>query len=174
MVAMARISRGRYTARPEEPTVVFLIGMRINKLWAFGRWVPAFTAMPKMLSSLRADPGKGFLGGHTFLYWRGIAMVQYWRSFEDLEGFARAESEPHIGAWRRFNTAVGSDGSVGVWHETYLVQPEQTESVYVNMPRFGLAAATEQVPAVGSRETARRRLGGRNEPAVESPPARTG
>jgi hypothetical protein len=124
--------------------------------------------MPKMLSSLKSDPMKGFLGGHTFLYWRGIAMVQYWNSFEDLEHFARTESEAHIGAWRRFNTAVGSDGSVGVWHETYLIQPKQQESVYVNMPSFGLAEATSHVPAVGRRETARMRLGGTNKPAVES------
>ena len=132
--------------------------------------VPAFLAMPKMLSSLRADPGKGFLGGRTFLYWRGIMMVQYWSSFEQLESFARAESEPHLGVWRRYNKAVGSDGSVGVWHETYLVKPDEHESVYVNMPKFGLAEATDHVVAVRSRETARMRLGGQNAPAVESPP----
>jgi hypothetical protein len=166
---MAKIFRGRYTAQTEKPVVIFLIGMRINRLRALGRWFPAFTAMPKMLSSLRSDPGKGFLGGRTFLYWRGVVMVQYWSSFEDLERFARAESEPHIGAWRRFNKAVGSDGSVGVWHETYLVQPQEQESVYVNMPEFGLAEATAHVPAAGRRETARMRLGGTNKPAVESP-----
>lgn len=96
-------------------------------------------------------------------------MVQYWKSFEDLERFARAESEPHIGAWRRFNKAIGSDGSVGVWHETYLVQAKQSESVYVNMPKFGLSEATKHVPAVRNLETARMRLGGDNRPAVESP-----
>lgn len=34
---------------------------------------------------------------------------------------------------------------------------------------FGLAAATKHVPAIGRRETARRRLGGENEPSVASP-----
>lgn len=167
---MGTIFPGRFTDKTDEPVVVFLIGMRINKLWALGRWLPAFRAMPEMLSSLKSDPGKGFLGGRTFLYWRGIMMVQYWMSFEDLERFARAKSEPHIGAWRRYNKAVGSDGSVGVWHETYLVRPGEHESVFVNMPKFGLAEATQHVPAVRSRETARMRLGGQNTPAVESPP----
>ncbi len=35
-----------------------------------------------------------------------------------------------------------------------------------NMPSFGLAKATEHVPATGRRETARRRLGGDSEPAT--------
>jgi len=37
------------------------------------------------------------------------------------------------------------------------------------MPVFGLAHATRHVSAVGQRETARRRLGGQNEPATPSP-----
>jgi len=100
---------------------------------------------------------------------RGPMLVQYWRSFEDLEKFARDKSDPHLGAWRRFNKAIGSDGSVGIWHETYLVEPGKYEAVYGNMPVFGLASATSHVSAVGRRETARRRLGGENEPAVVSP-----
>ena len=41
------------------------------------------------------------------------------------------------------------------------------------MPPFGLAKATEHVPAIGRRETARSRLmRGENEPAVPSPEQR--
>jgi hypothetical protein len=47
---------------------------------------------------------------------------------------------------------------VGIWHETYTVNPDQFESVYGNMPRFGLGAAMEHVEAIGRRETARLRL----------------
>ncbi len=75
----------------------------------------------------------------------------------------------HLSAWRQFNKSIGSDGSVGIWHETYLVDPGKYEAVYGNMPVFGLAAATKHVPAVGRRETARRRLGGEGEPAIASP-----
>jgi hypothetical protein len=84
--------------------------------------------------------------------------VQYWRSFEDLERFARQSSDPHLGPWKRYNQAVGTDGSVGIWHETYQVEPGRFECVYGNMPRFGLAAAFEHLPATGRRETARLRL----------------
>lgn len=166
---MSPIYPGRYTAATEEPFVVFLIGMRINRLFAVRQWLPVFRAMGGMLALLAKHPEKGLLHAQPILYWRGLGLVQYWRSYEDLERFARHPSEPHLAAWRAFNRAVGSDGSVGIWHETYLVPPGQFEAVYGNMPRWGLAAATSQVPAVGGRETARQRLGGENEPAVPSP-----
>ncbi len=102
--------------------------------------------------------------------WREVLAVQYWRSFEDLEQFARNPSDPHLQVWKDFNQRVGSNGSVGIWHETFLVQAGQFECVYGNMPLYGLAAATEHVPAIGNRETARLRIGGQSEPAVPSPP----
>ena len=50
-----------------------------------------------------------------------------------------------------------------------MVEPGNYEAIYSNMPVFGLAKATEHIPAVERRETARRRLmRGDNEPAVPS------
>lgn len=149
---------GRFTAATDEPVVVFLIGMRVNRLFAFSKWVPTALAMQPMLKTLREHPEKGFLGAETFLYGRGVMLVQYWRSLEDLHHFARHPSDPHAAAWQRFNRAIGNDGTVGIWHETYAVQPGSYESIYVNMPRFGLAAATELTPATGHRATAQGRL----------------
>jgi hypothetical protein len=52
----------------------------------------------------------------------------------------------------------------------HVVEWANYEAIYSNMPPFGLAKATQQVPAIGCRETARRRLmRGENEPAVPSP-----
>lgn len=155
---MTAIFNGRYTADIEGDFVVFNIGLRINRLAAFRKWLPAARAMQPMLETLYRRPELGFLGGQMFLYWRGVALVQYWRSFADLERFARDPAFTHVGAWKQFNQAVGGDGTVGIWHETYLVQAGQFESVYGNMPRFGLAAAAGHVPAVGARATARLRL----------------
>jgi hypothetical protein len=166
---MAQVVVGRYTAQTDEPLVVFLIGMRINRLRAVRKWAPTFMAMVRMLRRLVAQPEKGLLHAHPILYWRGIGLVQYWRSFDDLERFARSPSEPHLAAWRRFNRVVGyEDGSVGFWHESYLIDPRRCEAVYGNMPVFGLAKATDHIPAIGRRETARARLGGDSEPAVPS------
>jgi hypothetical protein len=49
---MSKINKGRMTATTDEGIVVFLIGMRINNVWAFRKWVPVFMAMGKMLPEL--------------------------------------------------------------------------------------------------------------------------
>ena len=144
--------------------------MRINRPLAIGKWLPTARAMGPMLKELYSHPEKGFLGAEYFFYRWGPAIVQYWRSFEDLERFARNPDDPHLPAWQRFNRSVGSDGSVGIFHETFIVERGNYEAVYSNMPVFGLAKATEHVRAVGGRETARRRLmRGEHAPAVPSP-----
>ena len=166
---MSKVIPGRFTADIEGPFVVFLIGMRVNKFFAFRKWFATAMAMGPMIRTLYEHPEKGFLGAQTFFNLRGVVTIQYWRSFEDLERFARDKNDPHLGAWRRFNKSIGSDGSVGIWHESFLVDAGKYEALYGNMPVFGLASAAKHVSATGRRETARRRLGGDSEPAVESP-----
>jgi len=152
---------GRYTATADQPLVVFLVGMRINRLRAILKWWPTFTAMIAMLKELLRHPEKGYLGGRVFFSGRTIMLVQYWRSFEELDRFARNPADPHLPAWQRFNKHVGYvQGTVGVFHETYVVPAGQMEAIYNNMPRFGLAGVAQHVPATGKRATARRRLGG--------------
>jgi len=155
---MATIFSGRFTAKTEDPFVVFLIGMRVNKWWRFDKWLPVAGAMLPMLQTLYTHPEKGFLHGEFFWNFSGPVVIQYWRSFEDLENFACSPSDPHLAAWRKFNQAVGPDGTVGIWHETYVIEPDKFESLYANMPAFGMGAALEHVQAVGRRETARLRL----------------
>ena len=60
--------------------------------------------------------------------------------------------------WREYNKALANAGDVGIWHETYLIDPGRHESVYNNMPRFGLGAAGELVPAKGRKAAARDRI----------------
>jgi hypothetical protein len=165
---LSNVFRGRYTAHIDGPFVVFLIGMRVNKLWSFGKWFPVARAMRPMVEQLLAHRELGLLHAESLFYWRGAALVQYWRSFEQLERFVRDPTLAHLDAWKRFNRAVGADGSVGIWHQTYLVEAGRYESIYGNMPRFGLAAASQHLPAIGARETAKRRLGLQGEPAVAS------
>jgi hypothetical protein len=161
---VAPLFRGRYTAHLDGPFVVFLIGMRINQPWKVWRWLPTLLAMGPMLRELYMHPEKGFRGAEFLFSLRGPLVLQYWRSFDHLERFARAKDDPHLPAWSRFNRAAARDGSVGVFHETFLVDAGRFESVYVNMPRFGLAAAAQHVPVGGAKETARGRLGTRHQP----------
>lgn len=156
---MNNVMKGRFSAEAGDSFVVFVIGMRVNDLLAVRKWAPTARAMFPMLKELHTEPDRGFLSAEVFLYWRGVALIQYWRSFEDLERFAKDRDASHLPAWRRFNRSVGSDGSVGIWHETFLVERGAYEAIYANMPVFGLAKATSRVPATGRRETARKRLG---------------
>lgn len=155
---MAKIFPGRYAATIEGPFVVFVIGMRINRLWAVGKWLPVAKAMPPMIHELAANKNSGFLHAELALVLRGVVNIQYWRSFEHLHAYAHARDQKHLPAWAAYNRAVGNNGSVGVWHETYQVQAGSYECVYVNMPRWGLAVAGEQVPAVGRMSEARTRM----------------
>jgi hypothetical protein len=57
---------------------------------------------------------------------------------------------------------------VGIWHETYKVAAGQYETVYNNMPPFGLAKAGQAVPAAGYRASAAGRITGQEAaPAVD-------
>ena len=152
---MANVIAKRVTARIEGDFVIFMIGMRINKPWKLHKWLPVFLAMPRMIRELERHPESGFLGHVMNL---GL-IVQYWRSFEHLEAYARDPGGRHWPAWVDFNQRVGrSRDDVGIWHETYRVRAGEYECVYSGMPSFGLAKASSAVDAVGQLESARGRL----------------
>lgn len=151
------IRRDRLTARLDGEFAVFLIGMRINRPWAVHRWWPVAAAMPKMLRELYTQPRLGLLS-HEMWFSRTILLVQYWRSMDALLAYAQDRQAAHLPAWQAFNRAIGTDGSVGIWHETYLAGPGRYENVYVNMPAFGLGKAGELQPARGGLQSAAARL----------------
>ena len=154
---------GRYSARLEGDFVVFHIGMRINKPWKPQTWLPIFAVMPKMLRELDRQPELGLLGyQYAAIPPLGVSVIQWWRSFEQLEAYARNPDAEHLPAWKRFNQRVRASGDVGIYHETYRVRAGEYEAVYGNMPRTGLATVGEHVPA-GSTSTAARRIGDRAE-----------
>lgn len=157
---MSTIHPGRVTAQTSAPLVVFLIGMRINRFRAVRAWLPVVRAMGPMLAELSAAPDSGFLGYEPMLRgFRTVMLVQYWRDFDSLEAYARAPEQTHWPAWRAFNQAVRHHaGAVGIFHETYVVPAGSSETVYVDMPAFGLGKVAGLVPATGSRQAARERM----------------
>ena len=150
---MAKVNAQRMSANIDGDFVVFLIGMRVNRKWKIHKWLPVFMAMPKMIKELQAEPESGFLGSQGVF---GV-MVQYWRSFEQLEAFAKGEGDPHVDVWRQYWRRVGRTGRTGIWHETFLVRDGQYEAVYGNMPPHGLGKAGRLVP-VSESSSARARL----------------
>jgi hypothetical protein len=153
-----QINKGRFTAKIQGDFVVFIIGMRINHLLLLHKWLPVALAMPRMLEELFQRPELGMLHAHTLLSGRSILVIQYWRSFDHLHAYAHTKDLQHLPAWADFNRSVGDNGSVGIFHESYLVKAGQYECPYANMPQSGLLRAGEMVPAVGPMHDARSRL----------------
>ncbi len=151
------IIRDRVSARLPGEFVVFLIGMRINKPLLVHKWLPVASAMPRMIRELSRQLELGLLNAESW-FSRTVLMVQYWRSMEQLLAYATNREAEHLPAWTAFNRSVGTNGAVGIWHETYGVSSGRFESIYVNMPLFGLGKAGSVVPASGNRKSARGRL----------------
>lgn len=156
----AELNEGRTTAAPEGGVVVFVIGMRINNFWALRSWWPVFTAMPRMLRELSREKESGLLG---FRLRPGIPrvfeVIQYWASHEQLLAYASAQSAEHRPAWTAFNRrARAGRNKVGIFHETYVVPAGGYETIYVNMPAYGLGEATGVVPVGRRGESAKDRL----------------
>lgn len=151
------IQQGRFTAAHQGDIVVFLIGMRINNWLKFQEWLPVARAMQPMIEYLYQHPESGFLGATSQISmdFRQITMIQYWRSHQDLEHFARQDPSLHPEAWKNFFKNAYRSQSVGIWHETYQVKAGCFESIYGNMPLYGLAKASGGVAVQGKLETVR-------------------
>jgi hypothetical protein len=162
----AALFNGRYTAQIEGDFVVFLIGARINSWRKLTKLAWIGQANAAMYRTLEANPDYGYLGGEGFSrnWFRESINITYWRSYEHLERFARSKDDPHLEAWRRFNKEIASDGSFGIWHETYQVKAGGYECVYGNMPVFGLARAATHLPMTAHKQTSRGRLTGNEAP----------
>jgi hypothetical protein len=155
---MAQVIDRRVTAHIDGDFVVFLIGMRINRLWKPQKWLPALRSMPRMPQELEAAPtDHGFLGSMNLGL---LSLVQYWRSFDYLEAYARARDKSHWPAWLEFNRLMkDSRGDVSIWHETYLIRAGEYENIYSGMPLMGLGKAARLADISAGTDAARGRLG---------------
>lgn len=160
---MTTIIPQHMTAELNGEFVVFLIGMRINKPWRVDQWLPVAQAMPRMLRELAQNSDLGCLaieGGFP-------TLIQYWRSFEHLEAYAKSRDHAHLPAWAAFNRRIRqSRGAVGIWHETYKIAPGHHESIYYAMPAMGLGRAGRLVPVARGKASARQRLDAGVQPAL--------
>ncbi|WP_433498106.1 DUF4188 domain-containing protein [Sphaerimonospora sp. CA-214678] len=150
----------RQSARIDGDFVVFLVGMRINRFRALRKWLPVARAMTPMLKELQVDPAHGLLGFENFFNGRTTLMVQYWRSMDHLLAYAKNRDANHWPAWQRFFREAYRSEAVGIWHETYAVSGYET--VYVNMPPFGLGRAGELAPTTKLGDRSAERFAVRN------------
>lgn len=83
------VQRGRWTAEIDGDFVVFLIGAAVYDSVAAPDATRLLMTMGQMLEELVADPSKGLLGFTTHGEGVKSVIVQYWRSFDALEAYAR-------------------------------------------------------------------------------------
>ena len=152
----AKVFPGRFTAESHEGMVVFIIGMRINKWRAVHKWLPVMVAMPAMIKELAIHKELGCLSSENFFKLPLTFMVQYWRSEEELHAYSKGQK--HLTAWKTFNQKARNNDAVGIYHETYIISPGHSESIYVNMPEFGLAKAFGRKAITSANSSARQRL----------------
>ena len=72
-----------------DEAVLFVIGMRFNRLRKVRSWWPVFVGMPKMLKELEEHPEEGLLHARSYFSGRQLMVLQYWRSAEDLGRYAK-------------------------------------------------------------------------------------
>jgi len=153
------VQPGRWTAELDGDFVVFLIGAMVHDPVAAPEAARLLMAMAEMLDEVEADPSHGLLGytrhgepGHGLI-------VQYWRSFDDLERYARNPGARHAPVWRAWNRLAADERSgAGIWHETFKVAAGDYEAVYQNVPVMGLQNAGRPLTVTEARDSARARL----------------
>jgi len=132
--------------------VVVYLGMRVNVLTGI-KTLLGFG--PKIEGSVVAGPD-GLLLHETLIYSLfppHFGMRQYWRDFESLERWTRAE--PHRDWWKRF---LRDTGGTGFWHELYSVRGG-FEAMYVDVQQpTGFLRFATSLPAKGNLFSARDRL----------------
>jgi hypothetical protein len=151
-------SDAKFTAQVDKPIVLFLIGGQVNNILRVYKWFYIAWAYLSMIRWLRQHPESGYLSGHLYLrvFPFGMMLMSYWRSWEDLEAFARFKDGTHLKTWVRY--MHDADSSMAIWHETYAIEPGKFEVVYGNTVPYGLSKATHPIPVSGRQHNGRGRL----------------
>jgi Domain of unknown function (DUF4188) len=115
---MANVIEERMTERVEGAFVVFLMecgstasGSSTNGFRLRWRHLECFVSCRRTrpVATWGLNPGSGIPP-----YLNPTILLQYWRSFDDLERYAKNPYREHRPAWVAFNRAIGSRGDVGI------------------------------------------------------------
>lgn len=155
------LQEGRFTTENEKELVIFVIGMRINRFRSIRKWLPVLLAMPPMIKELSIRKDLGCLHLQSYVQLPTTMMIQYWESEEQLLAYAKGDK--HTKAWKTFNKRAKENPAVGIYHETYIIPAKSYESIYVNMPVFGLGKAIGTEKVETATNTASDRLRRRKE-----------
>jgi hypothetical protein len=151
--------QGRWTAELDGDFVVFMIGAMVHDPAVASEATGLLFAMVEMLDELEADPSHGLLGYTRHGEGGNGVIVQYWRSFDALESYARNPGARHAPVWRAWNRLAADDrDGAGIWHETFKVAAGSYEAIYQNVPLMGLQRAGRPLTVTEARDSARARI----------------
>lgn len=150
---------GRWVADPPPGTTLVLFGLRVNRWRAIWSWLPLWRSLRSMLREAQsASETSGLLWAMQWREGRMFTILSYWSSYDAALAWAQDGRFQHVSVWRRYNRGrVGDSGDVGLWHEVIEIDPERLHTLYRDVDRRGIAAATSVEPADSAHFRNRRR-----------------
>lgn len=131
----------RYSATLDGDFVLFIVGMRINRLCAIHIWPAILLRALRIIRS--ATPGaNGLLSREIVISGKGIALITYWDDFDQWEEFGNSDNH-HRSSWKYFYERVINSKAVGLWHELYSIKQGEYQTIYMQMPPKGLSRSKE-------------------------------
>jgi hypothetical protein len=157
-VAAGDVLPGRWVADPPPGTTLVLFGLRVNRWGRVVSWLPLVRALRRMVAEAEARPEEsGLLWARQWRDGRVFTVLSYWRDYDRAMAWAQDGRFIHRGVWRKYNRGrVGDSGDVGLWHEVIAIDPERLHTIYRDVDRRGLAAATRYEDATEAHLRKRR------------------
>ncbi len=148
--AIDEVLPGRWVADPPAGTTLVLFGLRVNRWGRLRSWLPLARALRRMVGEARRRPDEsGLLWAHQWRDGRVFTVLSYWRDYETAMAWAQDARFVHRSVWRKYNRGrVGDSGDVGLWHEVIEIDPDRLHTIYRDLDRRGLAAATVYEDAI--------------------------
>jgi len=149
------------------PELIFIeLGMSPNNLLGF------FTVLSVLPGIQRSTKAEGLLAHNLGVIMKGLRphfiIRQYWRSFEDLERYARGD-DTHKSWWRDM---LQDTRHTTIWHETYSIKGG-IDAIYgttgKNYGVLGLSAFAPTMDARGSAYSARKRIHAEGDETTSAP-----
>lgn len=149
---------GRWVADPPPGTTLVLFGLRVNRWGRVLSWLPLVRALRRMVAEAEARPDEsGLLWARRWRDGRAFTVLSYWRDYESAMAWSQDPRFVHRGVWRNYNRGrVGDSGDVGLWHEVIEIDPDRLHTIYRDIDRRGLAAATRYEDATEAHLRKRR------------------
>ena len=152
------------TAPITEPLCLFLVGVQCRSWTSFWKVPFIRSRMIKMQQELSEDSDSGFLWGMNFSASGPFTtlFLSYWKSSDHIHKFVSDSKFSHIGSTREYYKKFSKDSNIGIWHETYEIEPGKAENLYYGMDSFGAAGFLKTIQVDLSKKQFVQRLRGTN------------